>query len=213
MHQSIPAVPIPGSPPGISIFLKKWANFPGWGNIHVGAKPPPKCFVSSWVFDIFSHYLKSIDSFYTKLGRWAGDLLPIIFTWKMSTWQHGGDTPNNRLTETYSLGLPCTSLTLVIHVMINWHLSKQGIRWPVSRDHIAGSSLQLIAVTCFFEVNATPVLKVNRIVTFSPIQIFFCCFVLSMWWLLKLKTEGQTIYRKPHRKVAKLKLKFYLFLG
>ena len=27
-----------------------------------------------------------------------------------------------------------------IHVMINWHLSKQGIRWPVSRDHIAGSS-------------------------------------------------------------------------
>ena len=44
----------------------------------------PKCFVSSWVFHIISHYLKSIDSFYTKLGRWAGDLLPIIFTWKMS---------------------------------------------------------------------------------------------------------------------------------
>ena len=51
---------------------------------HVGAKPPPKCFVSSWIFDIISHYLKSIDSFYTKLGRWAGDLMPIIFTWKMS---------------------------------------------------------------------------------------------------------------------------------
>jgi len=31
--------------------------------------------------------------------------------------------------------------------MINWHLSKQGIRQPVSRDHIAGSSLQLIEVT------------------------------------------------------------------
>ena len=38
-----------------------------WG--HVGAKTPPKCFVSSWVFHIISHYLKSIDSFYTKLGR------------------------------------------------------------------------------------------------------------------------------------------------
>ena len=36
---------------------------------HVGAKPPPKCFVSSWVFHIISHYLKSIDFFYTKLGR------------------------------------------------------------------------------------------------------------------------------------------------
>ena len=23
----------------------------------------------------------------------------------------------------------------------------------------------------------------------------FCCFVLCIWWLLKLKTEGQTIYR------------------
>ena len=41
-------------------------------------------------------------------------------------------------------------------VMINWHLSKQGIRWPVSRDHIAGSSLQLIEVKCFFEVNRWP---------------------------------------------------------
>jgi len=49
-----------------------------------------------------------------------------------------------------SLGLPCTSLILNIHVMINWHLSKQGIRWPVSSDHIAGSSLQLVEVTCFF---------------------------------------------------------------
>ena len=27
--------------------------------------------------------------------------------------------------QAWSLGLPCTSLTLDIHVMINWHLSKQ----------------------------------------------------------------------------------------
>ena len=55
-----------------------------------------------------------------------------------------------RLTETCSLGLLFTSLILDIHVMINWHLSKQGICWPVSCDHIAGSSVQLIEVTCFF---------------------------------------------------------------
>ena len=30
-----------------------------------------------------------------------------------------GQTPKNRLTETYSLGLPCTSLILDIHAMIN----------------------------------------------------------------------------------------------
>ena len=40
--------------------------------------------------------------------------------------------------------------------MINWHLSKQVIRWPVSRDHIAGSSLQLIEVTCCFKVDRWP---------------------------------------------------------
>jgi len=50
-------------------------------------KPPPKCFVSSWLFHIISHYLKSIDSFYTKLGRWAGDLLPIIFMKNVSKCQ------------------------------------------------------------------------------------------------------------------------------
>ena len=41
--------------------------------------------------------------------------------------QYGGHTLNNRLIETCSLGLPCTSLILDIHVMSNWHLSKQGI--------------------------------------------------------------------------------------
>jgi len=75
---------------------------------------------------------------------------------RRATWrniaQHGGHTPNNR-TETCSLGLPCTSLILDIYVMINWHLSKQGIHWPVSRDHIAGSSLELMEATCFFEVD------------------------------------------------------------
>ena len=34
-------------------------------------------------------------------------------------------------------------------VMINWHLSNQVIRWPVPRDHIAGSSLCLAEVTCW----------------------------------------------------------------
>ena len=33
--------------------------------------------------------------------------------------QDGGHTPNNRLTETCSLGLPFTSLILDIHVTIN----------------------------------------------------------------------------------------------
>ena len=108
-------------------------------------------------------------------------------------------TPNNRLKETCSLGLRCTSLILGIHVMINWYLSKQGIRWPLSRDHIAGSSSRRgfgswpltkcwfligsrahLSLTCWKQgrifqkpVKANPELKISRIITFSSIQIFF----------------------------------------
>ena len=53
--------------------------------------------------------------------------------------------------ETCSLGLLCTSLILDIHVMI-----KKGNCWPVSCNHIAGSSLQLIEVKCFFKVDRWP---------------------------------------------------------
>ena len=35
---------------------------------------------------------------------------------------------------------------LDIHVMVNWGMSKQSIRWPVSGDHIAGFSWELIEV-------------------------------------------------------------------
>lgn len=35
-------------------------------------------------------------------------------------------------------------LTLDIRVIINWHLSKQSIYWPVPRDHIVVSVLELI---------------------------------------------------------------------
>ena len=63
-------------------------------------------------------------------------------------------SPANRSTETYSLGLYCSSLILDIHVMVNWHLSKQ-CHWPVSHDHIAGSSLELIKVMCFFVLKWT----------------------------------------------------------
>jgi len=34
--------------------------------------------------------------------------------------------------------------------MVNWHLSKQGIRWQVLRYYIVGSHLELNQVACFF---------------------------------------------------------------
>ena len=66
--------------------------------------------------------------------------------------------------QTCNLGLPRTSLILDVHVTINWHLSKQGIRWPVSRDHIAGSSLQFLEATYFLKLTADQVLVIDWIV-------------------------------------------------
>jgi len=92
--------------------------------------------------------------------------------------------------------------------------------WPLTKFWFSFRSWAHVRWTCWKPgsivqklVNTDPGLKVNQIITFSSINNVFCCFVLCIWWLLKLKTEGQTIYRKPHRKVTKLKSKFYLFLG
>lgn len=59
------------------------------------------------------------------------------------------DTDSDGVTQhsshTRPLDLQLTSLILDIYVMVNWHMSKpcqkQGIRWPVSRDHMAESTL------------------------------------------------------------------------
>ena len=67
--------------------------------------------------------------------------------------QQAGHPANAR---SCSLGLQHISLILDIHIMFNWQLSYQEIRWPVSRDHIAGSGLELIEVACFFEVDRWP---------------------------------------------------------
>lgn len=50
-------------------------------------------------------------------------------------------------------GLQCTSLTLSIHVVFNWHLPRQEIHWPVSHDYITSSCLEFIKVTCIFDVD------------------------------------------------------------
>ena len=44
-------------------------------------------------------------------------------------------------------------IDIVIHVIVNWQLSKQGIHWPVSHDDIVVS----LRVTCFFfQVDSCP---------------------------------------------------------
>ena len=85
------------------------------------------------------------------------------------------------------------------HVMVNWHLSKQGICWSVSHDHIMSSGLELIDVTFFLKTkyrfligsraymyvqlycsNQGPGLKaINQSIDFSCLQMFPTAFG---WW-------------------------------
>jgi len=72
--------------------------------------------------------------------------------------------------------------------------------WPLTKCWLSIGSRAHIGLACWKQgrivqkpVYANPGLKVNRITTFSSTN-GSCCFVLCIWWLLKLKTEGQTIY-------------------
>ena len=139
----------------------------------------------------------------------------------------------NEAAEKCSLGrdVQPPSLILDIHVMVSWHLSKQGICWPVPYNHVAGSSFMLQAqahpdhmffwswwlTKCWFSIRSQAHVRLNccklgqvvcKLVNTNPglvyIFLVYKCFPfffhLRMLRLFKLKTEGQTICRKPHFK-------------
>ena len=123
-----------------------------------------------------------------------------------------------------------------------WSIDTCQNKVSVSRDHIAGLSVQLIEVTWFLlKLTADQVLvfvwiagscQVNllienragaglcgslltlpRIKIYSNYNFFFYTNVFLLLWfeymvIIKLKTESQTVNRKPHRKST-----FCLFLG
>jgi len=103
--------------------------------------------------------------------------------------------------QTCSLGLPCTSLILDIHVMINcqnkvsadqYHVTISRAQvysssrslffwsWPLTKCWLSIGSRAHIRLTCWKQgriarkpVNANPGLKVNQIITFSSMQMVF----------------------------------------
>ena len=86
--------------------------------------------------------------------------------------------------------------------------------WPLTKFWFSIGLQAYVSLTCWKQsgivwkpVNVDPGLKVDWIITFSSNYTnVFCYFVLCIWWLLKLKTEGKTegqrIYRKPHHKIT-----------
>ncbi len=74
-----------------------------------------------------------------------------------------------RLTSAYifDIGHPCYG---------QWQLSKQGIRWPVSHDHITGSDSELVEVGFFF-------------LKFTADQVMVC--IVSWAQVLYFSANGQ----------------------
>ena len=118
------------------------------------------------------------------------------------------------LTETCSLSLSRTSLILDIRIMINWHLSKQVIRSPLSSDHIAGSSLDdMIFEFGLFGSQLTLTQDFNQSINFSCIQIFLVLLFCAVLDSSNSKQNAKQHKQKHHRKVTKRKSKFSIILG
>ena len=136
-----------------------------------------------------------------------------VFLWYWTSMLWSTDTCQNKVSaDQYHVTISRAQINSSSRSSVFWS-------WPLTRcwffDWIAGSCLVNLLKTGRIvrkPVNAHPWLNINRIITFSSMQMFLLLF-LCLWWLVKLKTEGQTIYRKPQRKVTKLKSKFYFFLG
>ena len=62
--------------------------------------------------------------------------------------------------------------------MINWQLSKQGIRWPVSLDRIAGSGVDPSRSTIFWKLSA------DKVLVFKWLQAQVWFFLIRMKYVV-----------------------------
>ena len=89
--------------------------------------------------------------------------------------------------------------------MINWQLSKQGIRWPVSPDRTAGSSVDPSRSSIFFKLSADklPVSNDRRLkFIFSDVAYQICCVgpaLLGFWFQTDLGRENSASFFKNRR--------------
>ena len=93
---------------------------------------------------------------------------------------------------------------LDINVVINWQLSKQGIRWPVSLERIAGSGVDPSRSRIFLKLSADKVLVFKW--SQAQVQCFFklkwnmfclCAAQLKFWFQTDLGRESSaSCYRQ-----------------
>ena len=74
---------------------------------------------------------------------------------------------------------------LHINVVINWQLSKQGIRWPVSPDRIAGSGVEPSRSSTFLKLSADNLLVIKW--SQAHVYFFFYKFISNMLCLCQYR--------------------------
>ena len=138
-------------------------------------------------------------------------LVHCILLWYWTSMSWSTDTCQNKVSaDQYDVTILRAQVNTSLRSSIFWS-------WPLTRCWFLIGSRAHVWLTCWKQgrtvrklVDAHPGLNGKRIITFSSMQMFLLLCVYGDYWL---KTEGQTIYRKPQCKVAKLKSKFYFFLG
>ena len=71
------------------------------------------------------------------------------------------------------------NLILHIHVVVNWQLSKQGVRWPVSHNYTAGSAVDPSVVHVFLKLSTDKLLVFKW--SQAQLQTDFFAMVTSYW--------------------------------
>ena len=121
------------------------------------------------------------------------------------------DRPSDR-SSVRTAGIPMFTLTLSsyfgspgeswlqINVVINWQLSKQGIRWPLSPDRIAGSGFDPSRSSIFLKLSADNLF----VFKWSQAHVYFCFkFISNMLCLCQyrpalLRFWFQTDFRRKN---------------
>ena len=82
-----------------------------------------------------------------------------------------------------TLSSQCGSRNLILHshVVVNWQLSNQGIRWPVSLDRIAGSGVTHRGYA-FFEVLPWQVTNFQLIAGSTPSRLLCNSYKFKFVW-------------------------------
>ena len=94
-----------------------------------------------------------------------------------------------------------------IHVMVNWHRSKRDMRWPISRDHIVGSDLEVIA-NYWFSIGSRAHVKLtwcNQLCRIVRKPIHQSMFLYSFHCLCFVLFEINQLTQKAKQKPANLK--------